>query len=295
MSGEGPGARELIPILDLLQHGAFPSMEYHGEGLEHGLAEPCTVARATRHLCAGEEIFNSYGEHPDYIFATHFGFVPSDANGAAAGLCTCVLSLAGSVEDRIGMSIALAAQARATNSAAIELDDAPTEVMDGQRKMALLLAEADAWASYPLAFAVSNEAIDRMIADAAAGRMPTNKHGAAALVASARLCAFEVSDLNADGDPNAQMDEVLQRLVASRDGRLSRKNDIRAAELVTTAARARLAQLEKPVAVTGPATRQAAAACVRLAQEVRRSEVLVLRRLARSDVTELIFSGTPQL
>ena len=79
----GPGARELIPLLDVLQHAEPASVEYAREELpeEHGgedsdaspgRSEPCTVARALRHIASGEELAHSYGDFPDYVFAANF-------------------------------------------------------------------------------------------------------------------------------------------------------------------------------------------------------------------------------
>lgn len=84
----GPGARELIPLLDVLQHAEPASVEYVREELpeeelpeEHGgeesdaspgRSEPCTVARALRHIASGEELALSYGDFPDYVFAANF-------------------------------------------------------------------------------------------------------------------------------------------------------------------------------------------------------------------------------
>ena len=79
----GPGARELIPLLDVLQHAEPASVEYAREELpeEHGGEDsdaspgrsgPCTVARALRHIASGEELAHSYGDFPDYVFAANF-------------------------------------------------------------------------------------------------------------------------------------------------------------------------------------------------------------------------------
>jgi hypothetical protein len=148
-----PSARELIPLLDLLQHHEPPSIEYASEWLalkstdggEERL-EPCTVARARRSMTCGEELTNSYGDHPSFVFATHYGFVPGGATALAAtasgggegggavngegggeaaaesgwlderGTWACELSLLSGGDDdmcaRVGPSIVLAAQQR---------------------------------------------------------------------------------------------------------------------------------------------------------------------------------------
>ena len=115
-----------------------------GATADQGALEPCTVAYARRPIASGEELWNSYGEHPSFVFATHFGFVPgaaasvgaasvgaarvetagagaASANGAGAGATeedrecwACELHLGGDgAEGRIGPSIVLAAQVRA--------------------------------------------------------------------------------------------------------------------------------------------------------------------------------------
>ena len=67
--------------------------------------------------------------------------------------------------------------------------------VDGQLEMARLLMQAGAWAEYPLRFVVSNELIGQLAADMDAKRYPSTRHGGAALVACARLCALEPKDL----------------------------------------------------------------------------------------------------
>ena len=68
-------ARELIPVLDALQHGtAGPTIWHDTENLD-GMGE-CTAARARQPIASGEELWNWYGAHPDFVFATQFGFVP---------------------------------------------------------------------------------------------------------------------------------------------------------------------------------------------------------------------------
>ena len=101
--------------------------------VEGGSLEPCTIAYARRPIRKGEELYNSYGDHPSFVFATHFGFVPGILNAAdasAAGALgaastaaandeerecwACELQLGGEGADaRIGPSIVLAAQMRA--------------------------------------------------------------------------------------------------------------------------------------------------------------------------------------
>ena len=338
-------ARELIPVLDALQHGtAGPTIWHDTENLD-GMGE-CTVARARQPIASGEELWNWYGAHPDFVFATQFGFVPSAGapadeqvpSGVAANRA-CLLNLADGFEDaaascaKIGPSIALSAQMRVaqmreSGETALSGDDAvdeedartitkfrirrrirPDETrattmsdVDGQLEMARLLMQAGAWAEYPLRFVVSNELIGQLAADMDAKRYPSTRHGGAALVACARLCALEPKDLLSLGgggeewregeavDPNTQLDEVLKRLTV--DGWISDENDRRAAELVRAAARRQLESQQahdqqqqegSPPSSCGNVRDE----CSRLARQARASEMYVLEALADGGAAEL--------
>jgi hypothetical protein len=345
-----PQARELIPLLDALQHGIDGPTICHDTEMVEGLG-PCTVARARQPIAAGDELWNWYGDHPDFVFATQFGFVPSAAadpegDPKAFANCACQLNLADGFADggsasagaRIGPSIALAAQMRVAqmreeggtrlsgdsdeedeeNARAItklrlrrRIEASPpdgdsaavNDAVDGQLELARLLLQAGAWAEYPLKFVLSNELIAQVADDMEARRYPSNRHGAAALVACARLCALDPSDLlalrddtteeeEAGADPNAKLDEALRRLCV--DGRLSEDNDRKAAELVRAAARRQLEALEgvgvqevhDGIASKGGGTAGGCSVreeCVRLVQDVRASEMHVLRALALGD------------
>ena len=343
-----PNARELIPVLDALQHGtAGPTIWHDTENLD-GMGE-CTVARARQPIASGDELWNWYGAHPDFVFATQFGFVPSagapadePAPSGVAANRACLLNLAdGFFEDeaascaKIGPSIALSAQMRVaqmreSGETALTGDDAADEEgaraitklrirrrirpdetratttrdVDGQLEMARLLMQAGAWAEYPLRFVVSNELIGQLAADMDAKRYPSTRHGGAALVACARLCALEPNDLLALGgcgeewgegeavDPNTQLDQVLKRLTV--DGWISDENDRRAAELVRAAARRQLESQQahdqqqqegSPPSSCGDVRDE----CSRSARQARASEMCVLEELADGGAAKRLF------
>lgn len=328
-------ARELIPVLDAVQHGVFgPTIRHDTETVE-GLGL-CTVARAAQRIAAGDELWNWYGEHPDFVFATQFGFVPSAATPeegeptAPIANCACQLSLGGEASaGRIGASIALAAQmrvaqAREAGETMLAASEAEEEAerrrinelrilrrgvdcdgdLDGQLEIARLLWDAGAWAEYPLRFVISHELIDEIAADTAAQRFPSNRHGGAALVASARLCALDVENLRAgvspeEADPNTQLEKALRSLCVN--GWLSAENDREAAKLVRAAAARQLSifdAVERRAVSDGPAAGATSpepsdtvrAVCRALARQVRASEVRVLRTLAYGDGADRLFS-----
>ena len=295
------GAREMIPLLDLLQHGKPPSVQHRTKGSEDfeqtvdwmewddgdggdeweeaALSEPCLVARTRLPVATGEELFNFYGDHPHFVFAMHYGFVPKvgvHASGPASvhQMGTCVLNLEGvaaKMGRTMGPAIALAAQSRA-----LELSDdwipwtpddlnahddayqggsgmepAPIEVEDGHTFLAHVLADAALWMRLPkLTFFMCDELIELAISEAEAGRLPSNQYGAAALVVCARLCALDERTLEAVGgqqnDPNEQLEAMFRQLLDSEDGRLSAENDWLAATLLREAARERLAACQDP-------------------------------------------------
>ena len=71
----GDGARQLIPLLDALQHGSVPNIEHTDEWRQ---GEALCVVRASTPLDAGAELLNSYGAHAGFVFASHYGFVPRE-------------------------------------------------------------------------------------------------------------------------------------------------------------------------------------------------------------------------
>ena len=194
-----------------------------------------------------------------------------------------------------------AAEARAAGEAP-EADSSAS----GQTQLAALLYEADAWASYPLTFVVTHDVIEQVAADHAAGRPLSNRHGAAALVASARLCALDMASLvqqpaSDDGDasaaaddggsidPNEMLEDAVRRLAGG--GRWSAENDAKAAELLREAARDGLEALRNTEVSAADMEESTAIrpACARLVDQVRASEAHVLERLAHGGgVEELV-------
>jgi hypothetical protein len=97
--------REMVPLLDMLQHGGSAcSVTYSDEVVDERfesaseeecdaiLATPnhpdlCCEVRSTRSLPAGTELTTDYGSHPDFVFGTHYTFttVGAEAHEALAG------------------------------------------------------------------------------------------------------------------------------------------------------------------------------------------------------------------
>jgi len=79
MSSDGLRCKVLVPLLDALNHDESPTViyEFTGEaGQEGGSGGGRLVARSMCAQDAGEELRVSYGDHPDVLFALHYGFVP---------------------------------------------------------------------------------------------------------------------------------------------------------------------------------------------------------------------------
>ena len=88
----GPNNREMVPILDMLQHGGGKhSVTYSDEVIDEVfdaateaecnkiLATPnhpslCCEVRANRRLRKGSELTTDYGAHPDFVFGSHYSF-----------------------------------------------------------------------------------------------------------------------------------------------------------------------------------------------------------------------------
>jgi len=280
------GGRSLIPVLDKLQHGKPVSISFRDEQSE--TSELCKVARARRSISAGEEIFISYGDHPNYVFATVYGFVPSVSSKDANVRSECILALGHSVNlDDIGPSMAREAQMQGA-----ELGKGQIEELVGQEShLQLVKLMWDAGATYPLSFIVTDDMIDEAIANAAAGKRSSNAHGAEAFVACARLCSLNSSDFiefaGAGVESAEQQDIVLSQLLYSDDGRISEENDRKAAQLVRETAKEQLRRLELPPEPSTSAFSAPREECMRLASRMRESEMLVLRRLACEDAHRL--------
>ena len=156
----------LVPLLDCLQHSAAPSVRYgwgEGEGGESRLE-----GRAVGSLAAGTELSISYGEHPDTVFGSHYGFVPPLMQQPSS--CYTVLRLGHELADGgMGAAAVLAAQheaeERRLDDDASEDDDAAWSV-EGLRSapgaaLASLLAAVGTASAAPLAFGVSSQDLDR--------------------------------------------------------------------------------------------------------------------------------------
>ena len=327
-SGEQRGGEELgqvlIPMLDMLQHGSSATVTYEVSGDN----DEMICARALGPQPAQTELVLCYGDHPDFVFGMHFGFVPMLLEQRAS--CYTVLQLEAVGEGLgfgLGDPIALRAQL-----AADELREArgeeeirrskeeTAESTSSQGGMewleatvradpAAALAEMLSWApgmasEYPLEFGVSVEALDALSGvlcldsrgaaadamDASDDDAESGSGGLDALAACARLCALR--DGGGDETVERQRAAALLQLVLS--GSISAPNDIDAAWLVTVAARQQLVALELAGASVEEASQASVKqvvrpACVEMARSIRRSEELVLRRICESDDVGVLF------
>jgi hypothetical protein len=65
----------MVPVLDLLQHSPRPSVIYATETCAT-TGGSVVVARSVGGHARGSELSIDYGSHPDFVFGTHYGFVP---------------------------------------------------------------------------------------------------------------------------------------------------------------------------------------------------------------------------
>ena len=91
-AADGGNGREMVPILDMLQHGGGEhSVTYSDEVMDavfdtateaecdliHATpnhASLCCEVRAKRRLSKGVELTTDYGAHPDFVFGSHYSF-----------------------------------------------------------------------------------------------------------------------------------------------------------------------------------------------------------------------------
>ena len=286
----------LVPLLDCLQHSAAPSVRYgwgEGEGGESRLE-----GRAVGSLAAGSELSISYGEHPDMVFGSHYGFVPPLLQQPSS--CYTVLRLGHELADGgMGAAAVLAAQheaeERRLDDDASEDDDAAWSV-EGLRSapgaaLASLLAAVGTASAAPLAFGVSSQDLDRAARGAPLAPVGVTRGSGSldALRACARLCALRRDDSPDDDD--AQTAAAVRAVLSA--GSVGAANDADAARLVEAAATAQLAALESSGGDAAAAVGAAApprAACAEMASALRASEAIVLRRLADGGEVAALFS-----
>ena len=287
----------LVPLLDCLQHSAAPSVRYgwgEGEGGESRLE-----GRAVGSLAAGTELSISYGEHPDTVFGSHYGFVPPLMQQPSS--CYTVLRLGHELADGgMGAAAVLAAQheaeERRLDDDASEDDDAAWSV-EGLRSapgtaLASLLAAVGTASAAPLAFGVSSQDLDRAARGAPLAPVGVTRGSGSldALRACARLCALRRDDSPDDDD--AQTAAAVRAVLSA--GSVGAANDADAARLVEAAAAAQLAALEssadEAAAAVGAAAPPPRAACAEMASALRASEAIVLRRLADGGEAAALFS-----
>jgi hypothetical protein len=286
----------LVPLLDCLQHSAAPSVRYgwgEGEGGESRLE-----GRAVGSLAAGTELSISYGEHPDTVFGSHYGFVPPLMQQPSS--CYTVLRLGHELADGgMGAAAVLAAQheaeERRLDDDASEDDDAAWSV-EGLRSapgaaLASLLAAVGTASAAPLAFGVSSQDLDRAARGAPLAPVGVTRGSGCldALRACARLCALRRDDSPDDDD--AQTAAAVRAVLSA--GSVGAANDGDAARLVEAAATAQLAALESSGGDAAAAVGAAApprAACAEMASALRASEAIVLRRLADGGEVAALFS-----
>ena len=100
--GTADGGSEMVPILDMLQHGGGEhSVSYSDEVMDavfetatkaecdliHATpnhASLCCEVRANRRLSKGTELTTDYGAHPDFVFGSHYSFSTADDAAHAA-------------------------------------------------------------------------------------------------------------------------------------------------------------------------------------------------------------------
>ena len=279
----------LVPLLDCLQHSAAPSVRY---GWARRGGERRLEGRAVGSLAAGTELSISYGEHPDMVFGSHYGFVPPLLQQPSS--CYTVLRLGDELADGgMGAAAVLAAQHEAEER---RLDDDASEDDDaagawrgcGRRRRRARLAAPP---QPPRARSPSASRRRTSTAQPAAlrsRRWVTRGSGSLdALRACARLCALTSG--GAPDDDDAQTDAAVRAVLNA--GSVGAANDADAARLVEAAAAA-VAALESSAGDAAAAV-GAAAAARRVRRDgvgARASEAIVLRRLADGEAAAL-FSG----
>ena len=309
-------AQVLIPLLDAIQHGPDSTVAYSYE--EDGAV---LVARACGSHPAETELVISYGEHPDFIFGLHYGFVPALFEQRAS--CYTVLKLMGAegatcVGDGMGLGlgapIALSAQ-RAAEELQWERasDETALDWREDEVAANPLAALADflSWrgvgVDYPLQFGVSADALDALSGQGRAADADASPAAAdddddhhhhvpvpvpaldteggftdlRSLALCARLCALR-DDGSGDSDEAQQQRALLQLLRMDSLGPL---NDADAARLVSAAAREQLTELQ---AARTPSL-GARAVAVEMASSLRTSEGLVLGRMCDTGDVGLLF------
>ena len=293
---EGDTRLALIPVIDLLQHSSAPSVQYSFE--EEGQDGKFLVARALGDHPKGRELSITYGAHPDFVFAVHYGFVPPLKQQRAS--CYTVLRLMDAM-DAVGVSAgalaALAAQDAADRNGVDALEEWTVDSIRAEPSRALgtLFDTSGASAQIPLRFGVSSENLDALTGVLATDRAIGDEANAPeselhSLLAASRLCA-----LRDDGSGNS---DEIQTAAAMCDillsGSIDALNDVEAALLVATAAQLQLASLRRAedraeelaarASVIGAAEASDGAMapnaeCITMAKALRDSERIVLDRL----------------
>jgi len=278
-AGEPGNTQVLIPLLDMIQHGPNSTVSYSSED-----GSSCIVARASADLPAGTELIISYGEHPDFVFGLHFGFVPQLLEQSSSCYTVLKLELMGETMG-LGLAedIALGAQL-----AADEIREARSggngsswREEDIRANPHAALADMLSWcgddAEYPLQFGLSVEDLDALVHSRAARRRggATEVQELVALAHCSRLCAL--AEDGSDDSVEVQQGSALVQLMLS--GSIGPINDINAARLVVAAARKQLIALELGHRAASQASPDARSCCVDIALALRRSEELVLTRL----------------
>ena len=265
---DGMGSAALVPVLDLLQHGATPTVLHAREGDR-------IVVRARTDLHPGDELVNMYAAKPDFLFATTYGFAPN-ALGADGKLrlrqraaCCTMLSL-NVDEGEPGYDLALLAHEALATS---DLGGGEEEEEE---------ADAAAWAGHLAAFAASAflspwhrpDPLTFGVSVAQLSEGASVGGSVGALLACARLCALTEEEVASEAAREECFEEVLLGA-----GRLSDANDARAVTLVLDAAKKRLAELGRGSA---PADGDEASSTAALAATLRCSEATALQELIRA-------------
>ena len=225
--GEGDDARQvMVPVIDWLQHSGQPTVTYAAETCPQS-GEAWIIARSNGDQPVGVELTLDYGDHPAFVFATHYAFVPPLAQRCSLSYThLCFEEGAGihaSAQLGLGAAAVLAAQEAAEGE--VEVADDADERGDDQA-LAALLRGAGTASSWPLTFGISLDDLDNATAASTGALAP--------LCTSARLCSLEDDGTGASAE--AQVQRATRKLLRTPSHGLDGTNDVEAAALLTRTA-----------------------------------------------------------
>ena len=276
----------LVPLLDCLQHSAAPSVRYgwgEGEGGESRLE-----GRAVGSLAAGTELSISYGEHPDMVFGSHYGFVPPLMQQPSS--CYTVLRLGDELADGgMGAAAVLAAQLRRKSAGlTTTLLGTTTTTRRGAWRGCGRRPAPSRLAAAAVGTARRAARLRRLVDLDRAARGSARAGGRDALQRlDARACApLRADEQRRADDDDAQTDAAVRAVLSA--GSVDAANDADAARLVECAWAARGARSSAGDAAAAGAPRRRRAPRAG-ASALRASEAIVLRRLADGGEVAALF------